>query len=218
MKSLFTFILLLSFFFSHAQSVNDNVNLKPLLFKKFIAGVVFMKDGTYEKANFNYNTDNQKVVFIADNKYLEVAGLENIDSLFIDNLKFIVIDNYLYETTSKNFLFVTYTNKVIPKGVNTDKGGTEKVEKNRESNNLTDAYAMKTFQQRSDLIFQKNFWIRKDNKLYPISSPRQFAKFFELDKKATAEYADAYNLTFYDEASIFKLIKDFKVESKLPKN
>lgn len=90
MRKAFFLLLLGSLVLSdvtHAQSVNDSINAKPLLFESFLTGAVLMKSGQVEKAPLNYNTDDQSIVFIKNGKYMVIDDLDKIDTVHLHLFK-----------------------------------------------------------------------------------------------------------------------------------
>ena len=117
MKTNFSFRLLLviltsgSFLFSFGQERLQNLDLRPLLFKDFLRADILKKDGSLLQASVNYNTDNQSLVFLTKDEYMELTGLDQIEQIEIDHDVFVPINGKIYQNTARNDLFISYSNK-----------------------------------------------------------------------------------------------------------
>lgn len=204
----FFFLLVLSVVCSlyvFSQSIAEDVNTKPLLFKKFLNGKVIMKSGSEENVAFDYNTDNQQLIFLDNGQYMVLAGLETIKEIVIGNTIFVPIKGKIFEKTSRSDLFVSYSNKPVAKDVGSDKTGTTVRNAGEVSNTVT-AYVDRRFESKSDLKFIKNFWLQKDNNLVLVSSSKQLAKVSKVNKEAITEYVEKNKPNFNSEADVLKLL------------
>lgn len=196
----------LGFLAGNAQSVNDDVNLKKLLFNNFLAGNVFMKKNKVVQAPLNYNTDKQNFVFIDDNQYKELTGLEQIDSIIVDNVKFVPVTGRFFECTSNKNLFVLYYNIPVSNDIATDKTGTHKKSASEVSNTLSNVYSLRNFKNQSDVKFVKHFWIKDKSNFIELRYPKQIAKAFNIDKSRLTEFVEKNGIDFNFEPDILKLI------------
>src|SRR5215217_4884942 len=88
-------------FVSHAQrGAVDSSRLKAFLYARFIDGYVLLKTGDVEQAPLNYNTDDQSIYFLKDGKYMELSGLESVDTVYLQNKKFVPVKHDIYEVVT----------------------------------------------------------------------------------------------------------------------
>ena len=200
-------------FTGKCQSVNDDVNLKKLLFNSFLSGQVFMKQDKVVLAALNYNTDKQNFVFIDDNVYKELMGLEQIDSIIVDHVKFVPLDNKFYECTSNRDLFVLYYSIPVANDIATDKTGNHKKSTSEVSNTLSNVYSFRNFKNQSDVKFVKHFWIKDKSNFIELRYPKQIARVFNIDRTVLTEFVEKNSIDFNFEPDILKLI-DFITSSK----
>ena len=178
------FIISGLFFFSiysQAQLVQDSVRLRPLLFNHFIDGAVLLKSGALEKAPLNYNTDNQSIVFINDDRYMTLTGLENVDTIYIDDKKFIPIKEKIYEIVTPGEdvpLLVSYSNKIRPVVATVDHNGNSKQKSTQVSNTISDSYLSRSFRGNYDVEFIRHFLLKKRFSFYRVTNEKQLTKVF----------------------------------------
>lgn len=216
-KSIVTICLIVLCFVSNAQSVNDNVNLKQMLFNHFLAGNVYMKNNTVIAVPLNYNTDKQSLVFIENGEYKELAGLESIDSIIIESVKFVPLKNKIFECTSNKDLFVLYSNVAIPNQATTDRTGSHKEKASEVSNTVSNVYVNRNFTNLNDIKFVKHFWIKDKNDFIELKQPKQIAKVFNLEKNAVADYIEKNKIDLNFEPDILKLIAFIKSSDPVKK-
>src|SRR5665647_1206155 len=145
---LFMLFMFLCPMFSFAQPTKDSAYFyKALLYEQFKNGTVLMKSGAIENASLNYNTENQTVVFIKDGQYMILTGTELIDTIYMENKKFVPVNNKIYEvlTNEAVALYLSYHNRPRPIVATTDYNGTTRKVNNEVSNTVTDVYTMRNF-------------------------------------------------------------------------
>lgn len=205
-KCLIGLFLLLSFK-SFSQSVNDNVNLKKLLYNHFLKAEVFLKNGNVVTVPLNYNTDNQNFVFIEDGLYKEVTGFETIDSVVIEHIKFIPVKNRFYECTSTNNLYVSYSNVPVPKEAVTDRTGSHKENTSEVSNTVSNVYTYRNFRNDNDVKYIKHFWLKNGDSFTELKNARQISKAFAIDQQLVKDYFEMNSPDLNFEPDILKLIQ-----------
>ena len=211
MKKQLLFVLLISTLpiANFAQSEKDPINLKPFLFGKFIEGVVLLKNGVIEKVPLNYNTDNQSVYFVKDGQYMQVTGLETIDTVYIQHKRFVPVKNAFYEVVAfapAAALYMTYTNKPRPMVATTDHSGTTKQNSNAVSNTVSDVYVNRNFKGQYDVEVLKHFWMEKNGKMHRIDNKKQFVKLYSSGAKDTIEnYIASHAVNFNNATDVVQL-------------
>jgi hypothetical protein len=201
--------LLFSCFFCHAQN-NVADPGKEYLFEKFADGVVLMKNGSVEKAPLNYNTADQSIVFLKEEKTLTLTGLETIDTIYFHNMRFVPgPDGRVYEVLTAGAvpasLFVTYTNRKKPAVAVTDQGGTTHKEAAEVSNIVSDVYMLRPYKGDFMVEIQKNYWLIKSKQVYKAGNLKQFARVFPHKDAAIQEYVSAHQVNFLLEGDLIQL-------------
>lgn len=201
-----------------AQSVKDSLIFrKPLLFEKFIDGSVLMKSGVIENAPLNYNTDNQTIVFMKGGQYLTLMGTEMIDTIYMDNKKFVPVKDNFYEVlTSGNVsLFLTYYNRTHPVTATVTHDGNSRKDDRQVSNTISDVYVSRSFKGNYEVEFFRVYWLKKGAKLYKFHNKSQFVKPFSSQMKVAIEqYVKTNHVDFSKGNDLIELVnfcnnKDF---------
>jgi len=210
MKKIIRLMVVLIFpFYSFAQSVGDSINYQPLLFESFSDGAVLMKSGEIEKSVLNYNTDDQTIVFVKNRKYMVLTGLEEIDTIYILQRKFVPVNNTVYEVIASTLtegIFIGYTNKIRPVTPVADHGGVTMQSTNQVSNTVSDIYINRVYKKNYSIEIFKHFRLGKNNRLYKIDNEKQFVKLFSSKAKPViTAYINQNAINFKSETDLIKL-------------
>lgn len=211
MKTKFSFllfpVLILGSFFSSAQDRGQRLDLRPLLFKSFLKADIVKKDGSKIEASVNYNTDNQSIIFLTKDEYMELTALLEIEQIKIDSEIFVPIGSRVYQKTERNDLFISYSNKVVVNDFITSKRGTE-LKNAKEGNNfsLSNVYVSKNYNSPNDLEFVKKFWVMKAGELVEISNLKKLSKAYNLSNRQVNEFVKEHNINFNNYTDITTLL------------
>lgn len=98
-RSILFVLFALTFSYVSAQRV---LTISHYVFPEFQNGTIFMKDGTRIDIPLNYNSASEEIVFIRNGKKLALADemIPNVDSVLIQNKKFILEDDTFIEIVS----------------------------------------------------------------------------------------------------------------------
>ncbi|MGN6540810.1 MAG: hypothetical protein ACTHKY_08390 [Ginsengibacter sp.] len=203
-SKLFLLLLTLGPLFSFAQNRAEDLDLRPLLFKNFVKADILKKDGSDIQASVDYNTNNQSIIFLKDDVYMELTGLEEIQEIKIDKSIFIPINGKFYEKTDMNNLFISYLNKVVVNDGVTSKSGTEVKNATESSNNVSNVYVSRNYQSANNLAFVKKFWVMKENQMIEVNNINKVARAFNVNKNKVSEFVkkEKLDLSNYDDVII----------------
>lgn len=212
---MFKKIVFLSFIASfpfaiHGQGVQniDSSKYKALLFERFIEGYVLLKSGAVEQVPLNYNTNDQNIYFISDGKYMVLSDLESVDTIFLQNKKFIPFKGTIYEViadpVSSAAVYVSYTNKQRPLVATADHNGSSRQTSNQVSNTVSDVYANGLSKPKAVEI-QKHYWFEKNKKMYKADNEKQVTKIFPARSAAIEKFIQENNINFIIDGDMLKL-------------
>lgn len=219
MRKIFTVaIFFILPFCSIGQSLDDSVNQKSFLFEKFLMGAVRMKSGAVEHARLNYNTDDQSIVFIQNGQYMVFADLSVIDTVYIQQKKFVVFEKNFYEVVdgaSPTSLLISYSNKVQPLIATANHEGTSRERASEVSNTVSDVYVNRIYKGNFSVEIIKHYLLSKNDKTYKITSKKHFLDSFPSNQRKVIEnYIIANNIGFSNEADLIKLVDFCNTVSK----
>ena len=200
---------------THAQTTThtDSVHAAGYLFTDFIEGSVLLKSGSTEKAQLNYNTNNQTVSFMQGGQYMELTGLENIDTVYIDGNKFIPYHEKFYKVvtaTTDMPLLALVNNKPIPQSAAIEHSGLDKRSSNTVGYNATGVYSNRNFKSRFELTYQKQFFLQKGKLLLKAGSQQDIINAYPDKKEAIRSFVKNNKTNFYQEEDLVALLAALK--------
>lgn len=196
---------------SNGQNIGDTSLLRQsYLFEEFNTGTVVLKSGEVNRAPLNYCSYDQDIVFQANGQTMSLDNLASIDSIFINNRKFVPFENKVFEVVddrSKVQLYVSYLSKMVPLTSTTDKNGSTMKLNKEASNTVSSVYVTRPYKGEFSIQIIKKFWLKSFNKLYRANNVKDFLKVFkEATNPSIEEYAKANKIDFQKEEDLIKLV------------
>ncbi|MBS1601798.1 MAG: hypothetical protein JST42_03960 [Bacteroidetes bacterium] len=175
---------------SQAQPSGDTTTPRTCLFSRFREGTVLQKDGTVASTLLNYNTENQTFLFKQNGQTMVLTNLDNIDTIYIGEKKFIPAEDkfYLVATTTEFPLLISYTYKPTPLQAQAEHTGTTRRASNVVSNNVSEAYVNRRFQGQYEVEFIPQFWLRRGHSLYKANTEKQIIRALPQKEALISEY------------------------------
>ena len=178
-------ILLCSSLSAAAQSNTKLVKLEHYVMDSFANGKVKQKSGQVTNQVLNYNLITKEMIFEQGGKYLAIAHPEDVDTVFLNQRKFVPVDNSFYEylAGSPYPLFAEYTCTIKEPGVQTGFGTSTTTASVSMKALIREggAYGLK-LPDEFEVIPAHSLYIRKDGKFFKIKNEQQLIKLFP-DKK-----------------------------------
>jgi hypothetical protein len=207
-----TFLFFLSnfsVFSGQSQKNADSLQSRTCLFDHFTLGAVLEKNGTTHEALLNYDADNQSVLFKQDHQNMILTGLDNVDTVYIGEKKFIPAEDKFYAvaTTTEIALLVSYTYKSTPVVAQTDHNGTSRQNSGVVSSNVSETYLNRRFQGQYTIEFLPRFWLKRGHSLYKANNEKQIAKIFAARETAINEFVKTNKTDFTMEKDVAALIQ-----------
>lgn len=152
------------------------------LFTEFKTSRVLMRTGQIQSPEMNYNMVTEKMVFARDQKYYDLMNPEMVDTIYLQDKKFVPVGKVFYELLAKgkNELFAEYKGDMLTAGKPVGYGGTSQVS----SSNYISSVQLSGMQYNlplpPDYIIKQSvvFWVRNGEKLSSFISEKQFLKLF----------------------------------------
>jgi hypothetical protein len=184
-------ILLCSVLSAGAQSNNKLVKLDHYVMDSFANGVVKQKTGQVTNQVLNYNLITKEMIFEQGGQYLAIAHPENIDTVFINQRKFVPVENAFYEYLAGTTypLFAEYTCKVKEPGAQTGFGKSNTTAAVSMQSLIRDggAYGLK-LPDEFEVIPGHSLYIRMDGKYLKIKNEQQLVKLLPGKKDVIREW------------------------------
>lgn len=193
----------------YAQDLQPGNEINHYIFPSFIEGTVKQKSGEVIKALLNYNTLTEEMIFDQAGQKLALDKIENIDTVYIQNRKFIPFGKVFYEraTNTPNALFIQHKSQFIPPGNNTGFGTSQ----TSAISNMTDlkslglAYKLK-LPDDFKIISKTIYWLKKNNNSYIIKTEKNLQDLFPEKADAIKKYVKDNKINFKNPDDLIKVV------------
>jgi hypothetical protein len=213
-KILLKYSLFIQFFlFINILLGYGQTNLKSVthyLFPEFIKGDVLMKTGIRNEAVLNYNSITEEMIFEYRGTKLALGQLDLVDTIYIEDRKFIPMGNIFIELLFKSeySLYVAHKCKIKDPGKPAGYGGTSQTSA---ITTYSSYFSGGRFYEMSlpegvETQSSVEYWLEKDGKMNKFLSVRQLSKLFSEKENAFKSYIKKHDVEYDDQASIVELI------------
>jgi hypothetical protein len=206
-----TFLAL--FLFSISSELSGQTDpAKPfpqLLFPSFTRGVIIFKSGKTNSALLNYNTVDEEMVFNQSGVYMVLEKPEEIDTIFMQNRKFVHIEKAFYEIVINGpvSIYIQHKSRYAPVGSNTAYGLTS------QTNGPTGVLTAQSGNQIRSIELPPNvtvspatvYWVKRNNKMNRFTTERQFLKIFPENENEIKEFIKNSKLDLKSREDLIKL-------------
>jgi hypothetical protein len=187
------------------------VNLPNFLLPRFTKSIIKFKTGSARTAMLNYNVVDQEMVFMQPDAYMVLENPELIDTVNIDNRKFIPFKKEFYELVLNGPIELFIQHKVnleIP-GTATGYGATSKTLAPSEFRQVYGPRGSINLRVPDEykLTDDSHYWIRRDMVMEKFSNKRQFLKLFKNKEKQLNQFIDQSNIDFKKTDDVIKLVQ-----------
>jgi hypothetical protein len=184
-RRIFTVYILVILIFSAGRLSGQSDNTGPLpqfLFPAFAKGIIKMKDGRTMTAILDYNMVDEEMVFQQGNVYMVLNKPEEIDTILLQNRKFVYVDKAFYEIIVKGRVTLFIQHKGRYTIVSTPTAYGMKSPTNA-TINITAAKAGNQTRQieppdNVTVSLAKVYWAKINGEMNKFTSERQFLKLF----------------------------------------
>jgi hypothetical protein len=188
-------MLFFAFFLSTNNIIAQKGESRPLpqfLFTDFSKGTIKMKAGATYSATLNYNTVDEEFVMNQNGTYIALIDIEKIDTLYLNNRKFVPFDKVFLEVIVGQRLpiFIQQKSRYSPVGSKSAYGLTS------QTNGPTAVAVVRGANQVRFLDMPENvevtyapiYWIKIDGRFNKFTNERQFIKLFPGKEDALKEF------------------------------
>ncbi|MFT7037130.1 MAG: hypothetical protein ACJA2S_005672 [Cyclobacteriaceae bacterium] len=196
---------------SYAQE--ENIEMSQFLFPEFTRGVILMKSGIRNETLLNYTLLKEQMIFEQNGKKLAIAPneLRLIDTVFIENRKFIVFNSVFVEllSHSKWDLYIEHKCKVEDLGTSTGYGGTSETTATRSFAAIYsegDNHQLKIPDDHK-LNPYANYWLKNNKNLNKFTSMRELKKLYKHKADLFKAFLKKDRVKYDDQEGIIRLIE-----------
>lgn len=193
-----------------SQTTSDG-STPQFLFPGFTMGKVRMKNGTSQSIILNYNTVSEKMVYEKDDKLYDMVNTEMIDTVFLQNSKFVPVGKVFHEVLliAPISLFVQHKGELLPPGTPAGYGGTSQVSNTKLMSSVELSSGYYNLKLPADYIVKADpvYWIRKDNNMYSFINERQFLKIFPDKETEFKQFIKQNRIKFDKLSNLVRLVE-----------
>ena len=198
----------------YAQQNVNAVKLVQYVFDAFSPGTVKIKSGETYKQSLNYNIITNEMIFDDNGKYAAIASPQNVDTVYINDRKFIPLNNKFYEVLVGGNMPLLYESSasVSEPGVSTGYGGTSTTTAASSYQSLLrdgGAYNLK-LPNGFNVIPKHEFYIMTGGKLEKAGSEKRLSKIFPDKKGVIKDAAKKNNTDFSKREDVAALVKEIE--------
>jgi hypothetical protein len=198
-------------FFNFAQSANDtSIRRQSMIFDQFIDGKVLLKSGAISEAPLNYLSTDQSILFKKEGLIYTLTDLNSIDTIYLSGMKFVPINNLVYEVVSDNgkvALLATYNRRLKPLIATVDHTGSSKQSVNTVSNTVSDVYLTRLYKGNYAVEIAKHYWLKSYAKVNRVYRLKDFLNTFkESSQPSIINFEKANHINYSIESDLIKLL------------
>jgi hypothetical protein len=188
----------------------SNGNFPQYLFPGFTRSVVKMKTGSSYNAVLNYNTVTGNMVWEKDGKLLDLTNMESVDTIFLQNRKFIPVDKVFYEVlvNAPISLFIQHKSDLVPAGSPSGYGGTSQTASIKNFSSMSLKSGTYNLEIPPDYTINPSsvYWIRKSNTMFSFLNKRQFLKIFPGKNDEIEKFIKQNHIKLENRDDLIKLV------------
>ena len=184
------------------------------LFNSFSIGKVLLKNNKLESVLINYNMVTEKIVFERNSELLDMINLHTIDTIYLQDCKFIPVGNVFYEViaTSPLPLFIQYQAKLLHPDNIVGYGGTSGVSSPTHISNLQFSSGYyNNLQVSYDYNFKVEttlvYWMMKDTEILSFSNVKELGKHFPEKEEEIKTYIKKNRFKLEKKDDLIKIVK-----------
>ena len=163
------------------QTTSDG-SMPQYYFLNFTQGKVIMKNGQVQTPMMNYNTVTEKMVFTRDEKYYDLSNPEMVDTVIIQDIRFVPAGKVFYEVliTGPAALFLQYKGELLPAGKPVGYGGTSQVASSTYVTTVDLSGGRYNLPLPTDFTVKISpvYWIRRNGGMVSFLNEKQFLNLF----------------------------------------
>ena len=209
------FIVLFSIIYSVTCLVSgqdeEELSLPQFLYPDFSEGTILLKNGQKRNMPMNYNLLTEKMVFHQNGKPYDLAGIETIDTVFIQKTCFIPMGNIFYEVAVNNkaTLLIQHRGSLIPPGKPAPYGGVSHTSSTTSYSSINTAGGTYNLKMPSDFSvnYHPVYLLRIDYEIHTFTKQSQFLKIFPGKENELKTFIKANKIKFDKKENLVKLIE-----------
>jgi hypothetical protein len=180
-----------------SQEANTNP-LPQFLFTGFSKGIVQMEDGRKLMATLNYNMVDEEMIFQQGSQYMVLDKPEEIDTVYIQNRRFVYIEKVFYESVAKgtsNF-FIQHKAKYVQEASNTAYGMKSPTNQNINVTTFKAGNQVRVLEMPDNVTVSSTpiYWVKISGEMKKFANQSQLLKLFPGNEDRIKEFIKVNNV------------------------
>jgi hypothetical protein len=201
--------LVISFNLSAQQDTTKG--LSQYLFGKFSNGTVRFKTGPPRDAKMNYNMLSEKMVFEQNGKFFDMINTETIDTVYLQNIKFIPSEKIFLEVvlSGKIPFYIQHRADLMSPGKQAGYGGTSQTTATTSITTLHAPSGTYNLKLPDDYTVKPSpvYWLLLEGKMGKFLNDRQFLKLFDRNQSEIRQFIKDNKISFEKRDDLTRLVK-----------
>ena len=209
-KGILYSVILVSIALSATAQEDSAKNLPNFLLPEFTKCIIKFKSGAMQTGVVNYNIIDEEFVFQQENNYMVLADPSVIDTVFVNDRKFIPFKTGFYELifTGPVSLFIQHKSNAEPRGAPNAYGTTSQSSNSAYQRQIYGASGIINLKipDNFKIVDDSNYWISKGGSMDKFTNKRQFLKICKTKQKELTEFIESKNINFKKFEDVVKLV------------
>lgn len=192
------------------QEVSDK-DLPQYLYNEFSNAAVRLKNSTTQTLKMNYNLLSGKMVFERDGKLYDLINPESIDTVYMQNSKFVRFGNTFYELvlTKPLTLLIENNAKLISVGKPAGYGSTSQTSSVETLSGINSNDGFYNLKLPSDYTvnIHRVYWLMKNTGMLSFVNLKQLIKIFPDKETDIKEYVKKNHISIDRRDDLIKLVQ-----------
>lgn len=186
-----------------------NTPYPQLLYPAFSKSIVKMKTGETSSFMLNYNMVDEEMLIDQQGVFRVLEHTENIDTIYINNHKFVPVGNSFYEVlvTGHISMYIQHKSRFSTAGTPTAYGMTSQTNATTKVTTMRSGNQVRNLEVPDNLIVSPAtvYWVRVKNEMQKFTNERQFLKVFPEYEADIKGYIKTNKLNFKTSDDLIKL-------------
>ncbi len=194
---------------------NSDGTMPQYLFDSFSNGKIVRKDGKTETMLLNYNIVTGYMVFVRNDQYYDLANPEMVDTIIIQNCKFIPAKKVFYEVLFSGTigLFADHKGSLQAPAKEAGYGTTSELAATDILSSINRSSGIYNLPLPREYLVKKSvvYWISKGNDMFDFVNEKQFLKLFPDKATELKTFIKTNRLKFYNQSDVVRVISHYVI-------
>jgi len=209
LKAGLTFVIAIICISGAYPQTGKSAPLLQFLFPEFTAGTVKIKNNGSQTLPLNYNMVDEEMIFKQKGGFMALINLETIDTVYIQNRKFIPVGKVFYEVVvEKNIpFFIQHKSKYTTEGTATAYGMTSQTNERTNITSMKSAGQIRTLEMPDDVkvVEEIIYWVKINGEMKKFTTERQLAKMFPQQEEELKKFIKSSAIDIHSREDLIKL-------------